>query len=185
MKDEKGALLPKKKRTKRLMDQKANSVADIAAVMKEGTIRWNDMADNCYARTWESGVQHQELQRGLAETPHIAPPSVSRDNTKFIRGKLEDFWKNRMLEESGRIHASGGGLVHKPSSEREEKIEAAYARVLERQEKENEALKLKQLMKGLTKKQKQAKERRHTKAVQRMQMKWGAASSEVSTNVAE
>jgi hypothetical protein len=76
--------LTKKKRGRKLMDQKANSVADMACVLGaigtdkpwgtkgmedsgEGTvveIRWGNVADAEFAETWSGEVLHDVLPRG-------------------------------------------------------------------------------------------------------------------------
>lgn len=81
--DEKGKYISKKVRSRKICDQKANSVADIAAVLGrlevqegeeeakkgaiglkgEGTgekveVLWNDLNDAEFAETWSENVEH-------------------------------------------------------------------------------------------------------------------------------
>lgn len=84
MRDSEGKLIPKKKRGRQLMDQKANSIADMAAVLGrlaaapvtdaerigiqgEGTgerveVRWGQMPDAEFAKSWTENVVHDQLE---------------------------------------------------------------------------------------------------------------------------
>ncbi|KAF4637904.1 hypothetical protein G7Y89_g175 [Cudoniella acicularis] len=82
MKNKDGKFLPKHKRARQLCDQKANSVADMAAVLGrlaeqkfedkigikgEGTgavvnVKWNDLLDAEFAETWSDNVVHDKLE---------------------------------------------------------------------------------------------------------------------------
>lgn len=87
-------VLSKKARGRKLMDQKANSVADMAAVLgevgmetegeekkeiEEGEqggeevvveVRWRDLTDAEFARTWPDNVLHDVLEGGNVESAY-------------------------------------------------------------------------------------------------------------------
>ena len=72
--------LSRRERGRKLMDQKANSVADMAVVLggeggedggeREGgvvvEVRWKDLLDAEFAETWPSTVVHDSLDGGSA-----------------------------------------------------------------------------------------------------------------------
>ncbi|RDL40452.1 uncharacterized protein BP5553_00431 [Venustampulla echinocandica] len=84
MRDTEGKLIPKKKRGRQLNDQKANSIADMAAVLGrlaqtpvidaerigihgEGTgerveVRWGQLPDAEFASSWTENVVHDQLE---------------------------------------------------------------------------------------------------------------------------
>ncbi|KAH8658712.1 transcriptional regulation of mitochondrial recombination-domain-containing protein [Tricladium varicosporioides] len=81
MEDKDGKIIPKKKRARQLCDQKANSIADMAAVLQrldekeftekiglkgQGTgvkveVKWTDLLDAEFAETWSENVIHDKL----------------------------------------------------------------------------------------------------------------------------
>jgi hypothetical protein len=111
--DEDGKLkfkpLSKKDRGRKLMDQKANSVADMAVVLgdlgaegdgggivaegkgkgKEGEVkqaenvvvevRWKDLLDAEFARTWTDNVIHDSLGNGSVESAYGAAAEATAD----------------------------------------------------------------------------------------------------------
>jgi len=74
--------LSKKDRGRKIMDQKANSVADMACVLGEGVlgmkgdgkvlveVRWKDLGDAELAETWGEGVVHDVLEGGSMESAY-------------------------------------------------------------------------------------------------------------------
>lgn len=68
---ETGYNINKKLRGRKLCDQKANTIADLAAVLGEVTtdeksgeiiVKWSDLLDAEYAETWSSNVVHDLLE---------------------------------------------------------------------------------------------------------------------------
>jgi hypothetical protein len=99
MLDEKGKMEKKKTRGRKICDQKANSVADIAAVLGrldlqesgdevkkkgiglegEGTgqkveVLWNDLNDAEFAETWTENVEHGVLRQ----------PTINRERNSVL-----------------------------------------------------------------------------------------------------
>jgi hypothetical protein len=120
-KDGKKKLTQKKKRGRKIMDQKANSVADIAAVLgKIGTkkgdaiglkgvmegredahrveIRWSDMLDAEFAETWSENVVHDTLDWSKNNREQLDLPRVQIQRLKEGNQLLEQ-WNAMTPEE--------------------------------------------------------------------------------------
>lgn len=63
--DANGRTLSQKARGRKLCDQKANSVADMAAALKgkQAEVKWSDLLDAEFAESWPEGVVHSRLER--------------------------------------------------------------------------------------------------------------------------
>jgi hypothetical protein len=107
-----GKLTPKKLRGRMIMDQKANSVADMAATLRwlmegkkargiglvgqgskeEVKILWRDVNDAEFAATWTSNVEHGQLEMHTNNRALVNPLL-----------KRREAWKAKVLEEAQRI----------------------------------------------------------------------------------
>jgi hypothetical protein len=114
MKDEKGKMVKKEIRGRRICDQKANTVADIAAVLRrlelqevsdqvkkggigllgEGTgekveVLWNDLNDAEFAETWSENVEHGVLRHPTRNRERNTVLGLERINVED-RGRLRE-----------------------------------------------------------------------------------------------
>lgn len=100
MKDAKGYFVKKSKRGRKICDQRANSVADMAAVLGEVSeaqdgdvpveveVRWKNLLDAEFAETWAPNVVHDHWEVGRNNRDLMRRRTMSVDeNEQLIEGE--------------------------------------------------------------------------------------------------